>query len=174
MSGALLPWLLAAALLLVLAGAVKLREPAAAASFLGALGLPASRLLVGGGAVAEIAAGASALVWPRPAAAAIALLYGLFAVLVTLQLRRGISVSCGCFGARTIPPSRVHLWLDLLCLAIACLSIAVPPPAFATVASATPSAAVLAALAASATALLAAAAVTLFPATLGAWQGGRA
>jgi hypothetical protein len=173
-SGALLPFLLAAGLLLVLAGLVKLREPTAAAGFLGALGLPASRLLVGLGAFVEIAAGASALVWPRPAAAAIAVLYGLFAVLVTIQLRSGISVSCGCFGARTIPPSRVHLWLNLVCLAIACLAVAAPPPAFASVATAAPSAAAVAAIAASATALLSAAAVTLFPATLAAWQGGRA
>lgn len=174
MSGALLPWLLAAALLLVLAGGVKLREPSAAASFLGALGLPASRLLVCAAALAEIAAGGSALVWPRPAAAAIALLYGLFAALVTLQLRRGISVSCGCLGARTIPPSRVHLAANLLCAAIGGAAVAAPPPAFAHVAASTPSAAALTAFAAAASALLAAAAVTLFPATMGAWRGGGA
>jgi hypothetical protein len=173
-SDALLAWLLAPALLLVLGGVVKLREPAAAASFLGSLGLPASRALVCAGALVETAAGVAALVWPRPAAAAIAVLYGLFVVLVTLQLRRGVGVSCGCFGARTIPPSRVHLALNLLCAGIACAALAAPPPAFASVASSTPSAAALAAFAAAATALLAAAAVTLFPATLGAWQKGGA
>ena len=174
MSGALLPWLLAVALLLVLAGAVKLREPADAASFLGALGLPPSRLLVGAAAVVEIAAGGSALVWPRAAAVAIALLYGIFTALVTVQLRRGVAVSCGCLGARTIPPSRVHLTANVLCAVIACAAVADPPPAFATVAASTPSAAALAAFAGAASALLAAAALTLFPATMGAWRGGRA
>lgn len=171
MSGALLPWLLAAALLLVLAGGVKLREPSAAASFLGALGLPASRPLVCAAALVEIAAGGSALVWPRPAAAAIALLYGLFAALVTLQLRRGISVSCGCLGARTIPPSRVHLTLNLLGAGVGCAAAATPPPAFASLAASSPSAAAIAGFAAAAVALLAGAAVMLFPETMGAWRG---
>ena len=169
--GALLPGLLAAALLLVLAGVVKVRQPGPAVSFLAALGLPAPRLLVGAGALLEIGAGGSALVLPRPGAAAIALLYASFTAIVTLQLRRGVSVSCGCFGARTIPPSRVHLWLNVLCVAIASASLAVPPPSFASVAGSNPFAAALAGFAAAAVALLAAAAVTLFPATMGAWHG---
>jgi hypothetical protein len=168
---ALLPALLAAALLLVLAGAVKLRRPAPAVDFLAALGLPAPRLLVAAGAVLELAAGSSALVWPRTAAAGIALLFAAFAGLTALQLRRGVSVSCGCFGARTIPPSRVHLSLNLLGAAVGCAAAAAPPPAFASLAASSPSAAAIAGFAAAAVALLAGAAVMLFPETMGAWRG---
>ena len=172
MSGdALLPGLLAVAALLVLAGAAKLRQPAAAAAFLGSVGLPATLLLVRASALLEVAAGGAALVRPRAAAAAIALLFAVFTVLVAVQLRQPGSVPCGCLGAATAPPSRVHLSLNVSCLAVSVAAVAAGPASLPTLAAANPLAAALALLVGITVALLAAAATRLFPETMGAWQG---
>lgn len=171
---AVLPALLAAAALLVLAGVAKLRQPAEAAASLGSLGLPASPALVRAGSLLEVAAGGAALLWPRAAAAAIALLYLTFTLLVTVQLRRGGRVPCGCLGAASIPPSRVHLCLNAGCLAVALAAVAAPPTSVVALAAASPLAAAVALLAGVAVASLGAAATKLFPETMGAWQGAQA
>lgn len=172
-SAALLPGLLAGAGVLVIAGAMKLAQPAAAADFLASLGLPRSRLLVHAGALVEIGVGAAALRWPGPDAAAVAVLFSVFAGVVALQLRRGGPVPCGCLGSRELQPSRVHLVLNLACAALAAAAAAVPPPAYSTLAARTPAEAAVALFAALATAVLAQAGLVLLPPTLGAWAGGR-
>jgi hypothetical protein len=168
---ALLPALLAAAALLVLAGAAKLRQPAEAVAFLASLGLPAPLLLVRASSLLEVAAGGAALVRPRAAAAAIGLLYAVFAALVTVQLRQPASVPCGCLGAATIPPSRVHLALNLGCLAVAAAVVAAGPTSLLALAAANPLAAAVALLVGVAVAILATAATRLFPETMWAWRG---
>lgn len=129
MSDALLPVLLAAAVLLAASGGAKLRSPAAATAALQELGLPRARALVLAGALCELAVAAAVVVRPQPGAAAASALYLLFALLVGLQLRRGSTRSCGCLGAADTPPSRVHLALDLtLAAACACCVAATPHP----------------------------------------------
>ena len=169
----LLPALLAAAAILVLAGGAKLREPAPAIRFAGTLGIPLPGMFVRAAALVEILVGVAALFRPRPAAIAIALLFVLFTGLVARQLRRGAGIPCGCLGAREVAPSRLHLFLNGACVCVACLAAVAPPPAFVTFAAARPLAAVLVGLTAVAVALLSQASLEFAP-TLSAWQGGRA
>jgi hypothetical protein len=90
------PFLLAAAILLV-AGVAKLRAPAGGVRALLTLGVPSRAAYVRGFALAEIALGADCVLAPTEAAAlALAVLYGLFAVLTVLLARQ--QASCGCFG----------------------------------------------------------------------------
>lgn len=95
--------------LLVLAGAAKLRRPAATVSALAEAGLPgasgAVRLL---GAV-EVTVGVGVLVvGGRLPAAATAVLYGAFAAFV-LRQRRTAGAACGCFGDERTPVNGVHV-----------------------------------------------------------------
>lgn len=172
-AAALLPPLLAAAGILALAGVAKLAQPAAAAAFLGSLGLPRSTVLVRAGALLELAVAAAVVARPVPAAAAIALLFSAFAVVTAVRLRRGSGVPCGCFGERETPPSRVHLALNLACAATGIAAALAHVPAYSTLASTAPAEAAVALLAAVAAALLAQAGLVLLPPTLGAWSGGR-
>lgn len=128
-------------LVLVAAGASKLAEPAPVASTLAALGpgsgsrygrgsadprravpssAPAPPLLLARlvGAV-EVIVGLLALVVGGPvAAAAVALAYASFAVVVVIARRRGLP-SCGCFGVSSAPPSRVHVAVNVVSAAVA-------------------------------------------------------
>jgi len=122
MTATLLPLLLTAAGLLVVSGVAKLRDPAPAAA---AVGVPAA--LVRGGALVELAVAVLAVVRPAPGAAAAAALYAGFAALVTRQLRRGATRSCGCLGSAEAPPSRLHVALDLA-FALVCTACVVVPP----------------------------------------------
>ncbi len=169
----LLAPLLAAAAILVLAGAAKLQEPAAAIRFAAALGIPRPGAFVRAAAVVEILVGTAVLWQPRPAAIAIALLYAFFTGLAARQLRRGDGLPCGCLGAREVAPSRFHLWLNGACACIGCLAAVAPPPSLVTYAAAQPLSAVLVGFAAVVVALLSQAGLVYAPA-LGAWQGGRA
>ena len=169
----LLAPLLAAAAILVLAGAAKLREPGPAVRFASTLGVPLPGVCVRLAAIAEIVVGVGACFRPRPAALAVALLFSLFTVLAARQLRRGDGLPCGCLGAREVVPSRFHLWLNGTCACVGFVAALAPPPAFVTYAAAQPLSAVVVGLAAVGVALLCQAGLVYAP-TLGAWQGGRA
>jgi hypothetical protein len=169
----LLPPLLAAAAMLVLAGVAKLQQPVPAIRFAATLSVPLPGVFVRVAALVEILVGVGALLQPRAAAIAIALLYALFTGLVARQLRRGGGVPCGCLGARELPPSRLHLFLNGACVCVGCLAAFAPPPPFATFAAAQPLTAVLVGFVAVAVGLLSQAGLAFAP-TLGAWQGGRA
>ncbi len=173
-SAVLLPALLADAGILALAGVAKLARPAAAAEFLGSFGLPRSTTLVRVGALVELAAAAVVLVRPGPAAAAIAVLFSVFALATAWQLRRGSDVPCGCFGSSESPSTRAHLVLNLAGAAVALAAAVVPPPAVSALVSTAPGEAAVALFAALATALLAQTGLALLPPTLGAWAGDRA
>jgi uncharacterized membrane protein YphA (DoxX/SURF4 family) len=170
-SGALLPGLLAAGSLLVAAGVAKLRRPATAARFLASLGLRAPYLLVCVGALLEVMAGGALLLWPRAAAAGMALLFLLFALLVAAQLRRPASVPCGCVGARAMPLSGGHLCLNLVGLLLCAAAVAAPPPSYVAILAADPPAAAAAGVAGVVVAFLATSALELFPQTMRAWGG---
>lgn len=102
---------LAAAALLVLAGAAKVLDPAPLVRALRSLGLPGGPLVVRLAAAAEVVVGVAALLTgSRAAALAVAASYALFtAVVVRGLLRGGVLASCGCFGRADTPPTRAHV-----------------------------------------------------------------
>jgi len=166
----LFPALLAAALLLVRSGLSKARRPEPAARAFAELGIPAPRVVVLVGAVAELAAGAACAVRPEPGAVAVGSLYLVFAAIVAGQLRRGVTASCGCLGSTDSPPSRTHVALNLALVAVAFGASASSPPAFAALLRSHPAGTLVLAAAATGAALLLAAAVSLVPAALGAYR----
>jgi uncharacterized membrane protein YphA (DoxX/SURF4 family) len=117
------------AAVLVVAGAGKLRAPAAAADALRSAGLPAGTIparLVG---AAEAVIGILVLVAPsRPALALTAALYAVLAAFaLRLLLAAEPAASCGCFGADA-PPSPLHAAFDVAAAVIAAAAAFGPPP----------------------------------------------
>jgi hypothetical protein len=120
----------AAALLLVLAGIGKVKDPMPASQTLYAAGYPHRRTLVRSLGAVEVVAGASALVTAMPAAVtALGLLYVAFAVFIGSLLVRGTDVaSCGCAGGRDIAPSWIHVGLNsLVSIAAALVALGYAP-----------------------------------------------
>jgi hypothetical protein len=119
------------ALLLVAAGASKLRAPAATSSALGALRVPpvlapmVARII----GAAEVGVGIWALATgSRASAGTIAVAHLSFAVVTAALLRRP-GVPCGCFGAPDAPATRAGLVVNLASAAVAGAAIAWPPGA---------------------------------------------
>lgn len=103
----------AAALLLCATGLAKIRRPDPTRDALHALRLPSGRLPAYALGAAEITVGVAAVAWRVPlTAAALAALYAGFAVVVTVALRSGGLVSCGCAGRDDTPPTMLHLMVD--------------------------------------------------------------
>lgn len=103
MSEALAPPFLVSTLVLCVAGALKLRSPDGAAA-----ALRTRRQAIRGLAVGETTLGAAcALFGTRPLAVALAVVYGMFAVVAVGLMRRG--VPCGCFGDNNLPVSPAHV-----------------------------------------------------------------
>ncbi|HVM65690.1 MAG TPA: MauE/DoxX family redox-associated membrane protein [Acidimicrobiales bacterium] len=129
---------LAACLLLAVAGVAKARRPQDTARALAAVSSGAggrgpspglARQLVRAGALAEALLGLTGLVLAgnRPAAGAVALSFGAFALYVAVIRRGGGALStCGCFGTPDTPATRLHVVVDLG-LAAAALAVAVTP-----------------------------------------------
>jgi hypothetical protein len=108
-SAALAPAFVVAALLLCLAGVLKLRSPAAAAGALRALGLPSAVWIVRTLAVGEIALGVVCSVHPsRVLGAVLAATYVAFAAVAAALVRR--RAACGCFGDSENPATTSH-WI---------------------------------------------------------------
>ena len=170
---ALLPPLLAGAFLLASAGLGKLRQPGSAALFLRSLGLPLPYLLVYSAALVELAVGGVVMFWPRVAAAAMAVLYLVFAAVVTVQLLRPTDVPCGCLGGDKGTSPRAHLGVNLICLLLSVAAFAAGPSSYWSLVLSSPFVALMTGLVAAVVALLAAAAVELFPETMGAWRGAK-
>lgn len=109
-------------LVLVVAGASKLADPGPIASTLSALGFGGrivGRLV---GAV-EVAVGITAMSLGGTATGvAVAVAYLAFGAVVVLARRRGLP-SCGCFGARSAPPSIVHVGLDVSSALVAATAV---------------------------------------------------
>jgi hypothetical protein len=122
--------LVAAAGLLVFAGAVKAWRPDDTARALRRAALPVSPGLVRGFAGLEAAVGAGAVILGGPfLAGAVAVSYALFAAFVTAALLRGWPLaSCGCFGESDSPPTIWHVVVDgAFALASAAAAIAGGP-----------------------------------------------
>lgn len=113
----------AAAALLVVAGAAKLRTPHPAATMLAGLGirpLARGRVAARAAAAVEIAVGLAVLaVGGRIAAAALAACYLALAGLAVRLATRPEPAACGCFGAADGNVGVAHVVLDVLALAIA-------------------------------------------------------
>ncbi|RMH79219.1 MAG: hypothetical protein D6683_06490 [Actinomyces sp.] len=109
----------AAALVVAVAGSIKLAAPDAAAALLDRLGVPRSRVaarLVGGG---EIALAAAVLaVGGRAAHLALAAVYMSFAVVVVTAGAAGIT-SCACFGSASGALHPLHALVDVLAAVVA-------------------------------------------------------
>jgi hypothetical protein len=116
----------AGAVLLLVAGALKVADPSRTAGALAALGWPSSPVLVRVGAAAEVVIGASALVVEGPVPAAlVAASYLGFAVFVTAALMSGTPIgTCGCLGRVDTRPHPLHVAVDLV-LAAGALAAAV-------------------------------------------------
>jgi hypothetical protein len=112
-----------AALLLCVAGTLKLRSPWAATGALRALGLPAGARIVRILAAGEVAFGAACAIHPTHATAAVlTATYATFAgVAAALSGRRA---ACGCFGEDEMPVSAVH-WIASAVLGAVALGAAV-------------------------------------------------
>jgi hypothetical protein len=113
------PFLLAAALLAA-AGAVKVLRPRPTAQALLDAGLPASDGAARGLGLIEVATGGWALLSGSPASAlALGAVYLAFAGFLAYVLHAHPDAdSCGCAGAKAVPPSRLHLALNLLAAAV--------------------------------------------------------
>ncbi len=137
------PWsgpLLAAAGLLVAAGAPKVLRPDSAVRALRSVQLrvPASAVRLGGAVEAAVGA-AAVMTGARWAAALVAASYLAFAGFVALALRTGgVIASCGCFGRADTPPTRVHIAVNLLLAAGAAAATVVPPGALPMLLSGSP------------------------------------
>ncbi len=100
---------LAAAALLALAGAAKLRRPEGTRQALRTQGLPDAAALVRLLGAGELAIAAAALAGLRAGAGAVALAYAAFTAFVLLALVRGRPLSsCGCFAEPDLPPTWAH------------------------------------------------------------------
>ena len=109
------PFFLAAGLL-VLAGTVKVVTPDATAQAIFDAGLPGSRALARLVGVVEVASGLVACLAPAAGGAiASGVLYLCFAGFLGYVLREHPDAgSCGCAGPTPVPPSRLHLMLNVL------------------------------------------------------------
>jgi hypothetical protein len=127
------------AVVLMVAGAGKLRAPAAAADALRAAGLPPGAIparLVGS---AEAGVGLLVLIAPsRPALVLMASLYAVLgAVALRLVLASEPAASCGCFGADT-PPSPLQAAFDAGAVVVAVAAAVDPPPSLPELAARAP------------------------------------
>jgi hypothetical protein len=108
------------ATLLVITGVPKLTNPGGTARALYSLGLPATLTTERAIGAAEIGAGIAALLLGgRLAAAAVAIVYLGFSAFIALALRSDKVKNCGCFGDKDVPPSLLHLAVDLAAAAVA-------------------------------------------------------
>lgn len=101
---------LAAALLLILAGFLKLTSPIPASIAMRGAGLPSSTWLVRLLGFGEVVLGIAAVVRPITVVlVAVTCGYLAFAVFCLRLLRRGDAASCGCFGAARTPVDSTHV-----------------------------------------------------------------
>jgi uncharacterized membrane protein YphA (DoxX/SURF4 family) len=98
------------AVVLVVGGVFKLRDPGPTHDLLRSLRLPPTDLVARAVGAFEIALGGAAFVLGGPAlATALAVTYAVFATVSWRLLHTGGAVSCGCFGKASAPPSAVHV-----------------------------------------------------------------
>jgi uncharacterized membrane protein YphA (DoxX/SURF4 family) len=124
----------AAALLLAAvfawAGAAKLRQPAATAAQLRALGLPAPWVLARAVPAVEVALAVLLVAVPRTGGPVALLLLAAFTLLLAVKLGQGEAVRCGCFGsARQDPIAATDLVRNGLLIGLAAVVAVAAVPA---------------------------------------------
>jgi hypothetical protein len=126
----LIPPFFASAALVLASGASKIRRPGPAARALEAAGLPSTFLAVRALGLAEIAVGVWCVTAPgRASAASLGLLYLAFtAFLVRLMSSADRDATCGCLGVLDVPPSLLHVFLDLVAAGTSFAMAAGGPP----------------------------------------------
>lgn len=119
---------LASALLLVVAGAAKVRDPLPLVRALRSARFPAPVLGVRLLAAGEVAVGLTAVVvGGRPPAALVAVSFTAFTCFVLVaRARGGVLASCGCFGRADTPPTTSHVVVTGA-LALVAAAVAVVP-----------------------------------------------
>jgi hypothetical protein len=119
----------AASLLLVDGGASKVRSSAPASRALAAAKLPSSAFAARALGVAEVAIGGLFLAAPGAASATLlAAIYVAFGAFLTyLLVGRVAATTCGCAGERDLPPSWLHVALDLVAATAAIVAAFDPP-----------------------------------------------
>lgn len=129
MRDVLLPPATIGALLLVFAGAAKLRAPGSAARTLRRVGLPGSDGAARGAGALETLVGASVLGLPgRSTFGLLGLTYALLAVVAAASvLRGGLAADCGCFGEADGRAGRGHLLANALFASVAAVLAYVSP-----------------------------------------------
>jgi uncharacterized membrane protein YphA (DoxX/SURF4 family) len=131
------PFAIAAAILVV-SGIAKLAKPDQTIDALRAASLPASTTVVVIIAVAELAAGASALIvgGPWTAIAVLALYCGFLAFIAISRSRKASVGGCGCLGARSdTPPGAIHVMFNLLAASMAAIAVMAAVPGIAPIVS---------------------------------------
>lgn len=115
MSGILAPLLYIAAGFLLISGIAKFRRPTPTSSALRNAGFPSSVVVVRLIGAAEFAVGTLCLASPsRLLSFALGTLYLSFAAFLVYLLQvKPEAQSCGCMGSREVPPSRLHIGLNL-------------------------------------------------------------
>ena len=126
------------AVVLVVSGVAKLWSPTGFVDLLRALGVTVPRAVGQVVGALEVTVGLVAVVvGGRAVAAAVAVLYGVFAVAVVLARRAG-APSCGCFGAVSAPPSAVHAVVNVASALVAAAAAALGAPSLLDVLRAQP------------------------------------
>jgi hypothetical protein len=129
-SDALAPIFFLSAGLLVLAGATKILRPDPTAQAMLDAGLPGTLAAARGAGVVEMVVGMWAGLAPAAGGAiALGALYAVFAgYLGFLLVARPDAGSCGCAGPTAVPPSRLHLVLNVVAAGAAFACAATPLP----------------------------------------------
>lgn len=118
--------LLAAALLLVVAGVAKIVRPESTVGALHSVSAPASTWSVRILGAGEIALGAAALIIGGVVVdTLVAVAYAAFLTFVLVARRHGGAVaSCGCFGREDTPPTGAHVIVTTLAVGVAMMAAA--------------------------------------------------
>jgi hypothetical protein len=154
---------------LCVAGTAKLRAPDPARRALLTLGLPSGRAIVRAVGLCELGVGGWCAIDPsRASAAAIAVIYAVFAVIASVLARR--QVSCGCFGGEDRPASIGQALLSAAISLVAVGEALAGPHGLAWVLGRPAAQAAVLLIGASASTCAAVLAYTEFPRAWGAWS----
>ncbi|MGY6501522.1 MAG: MauE/DoxX family redox-associated membrane protein [Acidimicrobiales bacterium] len=116
-----------AALVVAVAGLVKVVDPTAVVRSLAAAGLPSHPLAGRVLGLTEVGAGAWVLAGGgRWSATALAALYVGFLAFIASNRVRGLDVPCGCLGDSTRPPGAAHWVIDTVSVLAAVAAVASP------------------------------------------------
>ena len=166
----------ALAMVLVVSGVLKIRDPEATVPMLAAIRLPATRPAVLVVAASEIVVGATTLViGGRLPTSALALLYAAFAVVGVVLLRSGAAVPCGCFGQRSAEMTSLHVGVNAVAALVGAAAAVVGATGlFTTAADLEPLVVVVATVAAVLLASVVVALLTVVPTRIAAGRAPRA